>query len=186
MINYLNNLDGYKKYFDISFDITPYKGFDTGAFIWAYRKWDDEYYIFLQESLEVNDLNWFKTFKSFREKNTLNSWCVFDLVWDNNVQREGILSKISDNNLTLEGLPIGVFGNMFQISKNDLSLIDKKYNLDNFIPNDKIYGSCAMERGWAYLSKNCGININSIDGKYSPNEHDYKNKLFQKRFHFRS
>lgn len=181
MIKHLSQL----KNDNLLIDVTPYKGYDTGAFIWAYKNYKSDYYIFLQESLIVNKKNWYSIFKSHRKKNVLSSWCTFDLFWDNQQQKDVILSKIENNQFNLEGKPVGVFGNMFQIDYESLKKIDDRYNLNRFIPNDKVLGSCAMERGWSYLAKNCGIEINNIDGYYSNRECDYTNKLFLKKFHNR-
>ena len=185
MVEHLKNLNKYSNYFNLITDVTPYKGYDTGAFIWAYKNYKSDYYIFLQESLVVNKNNWFEVFKSYRDSETLNTWCTFTMGWDNEEQKINILSKINDNNYDLIGHPLGVFGNMFQISYESLKKIDKKYDLENFIPTSKVLGSCGMERGWSYLAVNCGLKINNVDGFFSSNENDYIDKLFLKKFHNR-
>lgn len=184
MVEHLKTLNN-NKHFNIITDVTPYKGYDTGAFIWAYKNYKSDYYVFLQESLIVNKNNWLDIFKSYRESDTLNTWCAFSMSWDNEEQKNNILSKIPDNKYDLIGQPFGVFGNMFQISYESMKKIDDKYNLENFIPNEKVLGSCGMERGWSYLAVNCDLKINNIDGFYSPIESEYSDKLFLKKFHNR-
>jgi hypothetical protein len=58
--------------------------------------------------------------------------------------------------------PYGIFGPIFQISKNGLNKIDKKHDLSRFIPQNKLMQE-GMERGWAYLAYNSGLQITSLE-----------------------
>jgi hypothetical protein len=183
MINFLNEIKSNNVFdFDFNISVTPYSGYDTGAFIWAYKEFYDEYYIFLQDSLIINNPNWLNTFKNFRDKSTLNTWCSFS-VNDETAHTDFFIPKMGFTPNSLNG-SVGVFGNMFQISKYGLDKINEKFNLSNFIPTDKV-GSCAMERGWTYLCIYSDLNINSIDGEYSRNPNGYDDKLMTKIFNNR-
>jgi hypothetical protein len=183
MIDFLNKIKNQNDYnLNIITDVTPYSGYDTGAYIWAFNNYNDEYYIFLQDSLIINDKNWLNKFKEFRNENTLNTWCSFSLN-DETPHTNFFLPKMGFHPNSLNG-HLGIFGPIFQISKHALEIIDKKFQLNNFIPHDKM-SSCAMERGWSYLSIYSGININCIDGEHTRDIKLYENKLMTKIFNNR-
>lgn len=162
--------------FKLSHTVTPYSGYDSGAYIWAYNMHIDDYYVFLHDSVVANHPMWLERFKAFRREDILNTWCYFDIV-DESPHTDFFLPKIGGHP-SLNGYP-GVFGPMFQISRKALIQIDSKYTLNNFIPTNKTE-ACAMERGWTYLAVASGLGINNIDGHYSRNVHDYQNKSLTK------
>jgi len=164
--------------FNIDYTVTPYSGYDSGAYIWAYQNYYDDYYIFLQDSIRVNHLDWFTRFKSFRHNMTINTWCFF-IINDEDTHTKFFLEKINGHK-SLNG-SIGIFGPIFQISRTALNLIDQKFNLTKFIPSTKVEAT-AMERGWAYIADAIGLQVNHIDGHYSRNESDYQHKLLTKYF----
>ena len=183
MINFLNSLkpSDFKFYFEIT--ITPYSGYDTGGYIWVYNNFIDDYYIFLQDSLIINNKNWLDVFKSHRDVDTINAWCSF-ILNDESSHTDFFFPKMGFTPNSLNG-EIGIFGPMFQISRNGLDKINNKFNINKFIPYNKM-SACAMERGWTYLIINSGLNINTIDGSYSRNMGEYQTKLFTKIFNHRT
>ena len=164
--------------FDIDYTITSYSGYDSGAYIWAYQNYHDDYYIFLQDSVRANHLDWFTKFKSFRHDMTINTWCFFTIN-DEDIHTKFFIEKINGRK-SLNGA-MGIFGPIFQISRTALDLIDQKFNLTKFIPSNKVEAT-AMERGWAYLADATGLQVNDIDGYYSRNESDYRHKSLTKYF----
>jgi hypothetical protein len=164
--------------FDISYTVTPYSGYDSGAYIWAYQNYHDNYYIFLHDTVQANHLNWFKAFKTFRDEMTINTWCFFNIN-DETCHTDFFLEKINAH-YSLNGSK-GVFGPIFQISKTALSLIDQRFDLTKFIPSNKMEAA-AMERGWAYIANSAGLYLNDIDGHYSNISNDYQDKLLTKFF----
>jgi hypothetical protein len=164
--------------FKVQYTVTPYSGYDSGAYVWAYQNYKDDYYIFLHDSIVANNSQWFERFKSFRNENTLNIWCYFDMFPIASIYSEFFLPKMKEYP-NLDNTAPGIFGPMFQISRKALCRIDEKYNLNQFIPTHKDE-ACAMERGWTYLAIGSGINVNIIDGHYGIDPQHYRNMSLTK------
>jgi hypothetical protein len=178
MLNFLKDLPT-KYSFNITTDVTPYAGYDTGAYIYAYKKYKEEYFIFLQDSITIKSPEWLNAFKSYRKLNVITAWVLFPMCWDNMEQCHWVENKIKR---LIFRPATGVFGPMFQVARNTLKKIDKEYNLDNFIPTNKIVEQQGMERCWAYMAANCSVEVNSIDGFFLDwTNKKYINKHFQKR-----
>lgn len=179
---FIDEIDAYltevKYPFKVTYTVTPYSGYDTGAYVWAYQNYKDDYYIFLHDTLVVNNSNWFERFKSFRNENTLNAWCYFNLYPIAPMYSEFIFPKIEDNT-NINTAHLGIFGPIFQISRNSLSRIDAKYDLRKFIPTNKVEQE-AMERGWSLLAAGSGVDVNVIDGHYGITTQHYKDMSLTK------
>ena len=183
MLEFLNGIKNNSPYnFNFDFTVTPYSGYEVGSFIWSYKNFTDEYYIFLQDSLLINSSGWLDKFKEFRDEYTVNAWCSFKLN-DEKLHTDFFFPKMGFIPKSLNG-GIGIFGNIFQISRSSLNKINEKFNLDNFIPSNKLE-DCSMERGWSYLSIYSDLKINCIDGNYSRDSSFYKDKLITKLFNNR-
>jgi hypothetical protein len=177
MVDYINTLPQNNNYnFNILVDVTPYQGYDSGAYIYAFKNYIDDYYIFLQDSITIKSSEWLNLFKEVREENTINPILEFSLSWDNHEQLMWVENKMG---LYFNKPNVGIFGPIFQASRKSLNKIDGLYNLNNFIPSHKIIGQQGMERGWAYLAVNSGIMINSIDGPYY-GESTFQSRCFNK------
>lgn len=164
MIDFSKTLPNNIKYnYNIKIDSTPYNGYDTGAYIYAYKNYESDYYIFLHDSITVNSPEWLNEFKNRRKEDFLTAWCVFDMntnPFDNSSQSEFINSVCKD---CYKKSPYGVFGPMFQIHKLGLKKIDEAYGLDNCIPNSKVTGQQGMERLWPYMAVNVGLEIDFME-----------------------
>ena len=179
MLKFLETIN--EKYpFNILIDVTPYAGYDTGAYIYTYKKYrNEEYFIFLQDSISIKSPEWFQAFKHKRRNNVLTAWVVFPMCWDYMEQMQWVESKFRDLKFRPD---TGIFGPMFQVSKSTLRKIDKEFNLDNFIPTRKVIEQQGMERCWSYLAAHCGMEVDSIDGYFlNWDNKKYINKHFQKR-----
>lgn len=163
LIDFFETVDGEDCTFDFEYEVLEDKGYETGAWVHAYEKYIDEYYIFLHDSMFVKDWNWFSYFKSIRHKNTVNIWCWFELFWDSIEQKEWFLDKVGRN---ISQPRHGIFGSIFQVSRYLLYQIDKKHGLNNFIPKNKLQ-TCGMERGWMYLLKDVGCNYTIIENHFT-------------------
>lgn len=173
-----NHLNEVKYPFKVQYTVTPYSGYDSGAYIWTYQNYKDEYYIFLHDSIVANHSKWFEKFKSFRHENKLNAWCYFNIHPIAPMYSQFFLPKMKEYPILDNTYP-GIFGPMFQISRKALSRIDEKYDLNKFIPTHKDE-ACAMERGWTYLAVGSGIDVDVIDGYYGINPQHYKNMSLTK------
>lgn len=185
-IKYLKTIDKTNFNFKLDIDFSPVRGFESGAFIHAYKNHIDDYYIFLQDSLIVINNDWLNVFKSYRKMGTINAWAWFENnLFDSDIQRNWIFNTMGINDISCP--PICIFGNIFQANRNDLIKIDEKFNLGKFIVDDKHIGSCGMERAWAYLAQNSGIQVNYIFDHFTKvHEKLITNKtLFNKEFYGR-
>lgn len=178
MLEFLKDLPS-KYSFDITTDVTPYAGYDSGAYIYAYKKYKEEYFIFLQDSITMKSPEWLNTFKNYRKLNVMTAWVLFPMCWDNMEQCQWVENKIKR---VIFRPATGIFGPMFQVARNTLKKIDKEYNLDNFIPTNKIVEQQGMERCWSYMAAHCSVEVNSIDGFFLDwTNKKYINKHFQRR-----
>lgn len=177
MVDYVNTLPNNNNYnFNILVDVTPYRGYDSGAYIYAFKNYIDDYYIFLQDSITIKSPEWLNYFKEKRDENTVNPILVFSLSWDNSEQVAWVQDKLGAH----FNVPnVGIFGPIFQISRKSLIKMDMLYDLNRFIPGHKIIGQQGMERGWAYLAINSGIMIDTIDGAYY-GESSFNSRCFNK------
>jgi hypothetical protein len=178
VLEYVDLICSSGKYpFTLLWDVTPYRGYDSGAYIFAFKKYNSDYYIFLQDSMEIKSPDWLDVFKLNRELGVVNAWVTFkDSRWDSLEQRDWVINKLS---IPFLEPTYGIFGPIFQISRIDLIKIDDKWNLERFIPFNKLIGQQGMERGWSYLLYNTELSLNSLDGDYG----DFENKkYFNKKF----
>lgn len=179
LINHLKSLE--ENHDLIKVLICDSVSFDSGAYINAYMNFSDDYYIFFQDSVIVNDDDWLDYFKQKRNPNEINAWITFEMPrWDYEDQKNWILSKLPNN---LIQPSVGVFGPNFQISREGLDRINGKFDLLNFIPTTKS-NAMGMERGWSYLAVNSDLSVNNIEGDYL-DLINKKTKLLKKLFYNR-
>lgn len=177
MIEFVSQLPSNNSYnFNIITDVAPRASYDSGAYIHAYQNYVDDYYIFLQDSIAVKSPEWFNLFKEKRHENKINPLLCFGMCWDNNEQKMWVEEKFEGNFIRPN---IGVFGPIFQTSRKSLDKMNELHDLSKFMPNHKIKGQQGMERGWAYLSVNSGIEIDSVDGAYY-GESSFNSRCFNK------
>jgi hypothetical protein len=162
MIKYIYTLPSNPNYnYRIKVDVTPYKGYDSGAYIYAYKKYVDDYYIFLQDSIEIYSPEWFNAFKARRSKNKITAWMLMpNPMWLVNQQLEWVITKCGE---CAKNLKQGIIGPIFQVDRKSLMIMDEKYNLDNCIPTNKLVEQQGMERHWACMAENSGIEMDSIE-----------------------
>ena len=183
MIKFINKLPHNSNYnFNILVDCTPYAGYDSGAYIYAYKNYVDDYYIFLQDSITVKSPEWLNYFKEKRDENAINPLLQFSMCWDNMEQRMWVESKFNNQ---IKNPNMGIFGPIFQASRKSLNKMNELHDLTKFIPSHKITSQQGMERGWAYLAVNSGIAINNIDGIYY-GESSFESRCFNKIYLYRT
>ena len=177
MVYYINNIPLEKYNFKIKCDVTPYAGYDSGAYIYVYQKYKREYYIFLQDSISVKDPNWLNIFKKEREEKKVTAWIKIKMMWSRRGDQEkDVRSKFPPSIKMSSHL---IFGPIFQCHISFLDEVDKKYNINHFIPSDKINGQSGMERGWAILCEDLNFQLVSLEDEIW----DFaKKKLFLKEF----
>lgn len=176
-IEYLNTLENNFS-FEIKIYKTPYRGFDTGAYIWAYRNIPSEKYYFLQDSLKIKSLDYFKE----TDKKLKTGTVVPLLTFDNNGYGYGEGYNFCQTNFGTTHYEFGIFGPIFSILKEDLDKISSNHFC---IPYNKATQT-GMERGWAIIFKIYGFTIDPLEGikdDFKIENHTYE--YFEKQFPYR-
>lgn len=159
---YLATLVEYAGPLRLSVDQTPYKGYDTGAYLYAFRKYAADSYIFLQDSARPKELRWTEAFTSRLTHGVgCVPWLTFPLQWDGEGQIEFVRARYRTDRVP----PLGVFGPMFAASRDSLVKLDRLSLLDA-IPANKVEQQ-AMERGWPLAFFLGGFGIRPIHTMFS-------------------
>ena len=160
---------------DIQIDTTPYKGYDSGAWIWTIQNKEAEYYHFIQDSIVVNTKQYFKRAESILDEGKVASLLHFNPnFYDSVEQRLWVF-----DNLGTSEYKSGVFGPNFSINRE---IRNRLKELPIPIPSNKLE-QMVMERGWGVLFNTMGLEIEAIEGDYNWERlinDDYE--LFTKRF----
>lgn len=159
---YLESLKSYNGPFKLTVTHTPYKGYDTGAYLWAFRNFPADTYIFMQDSALVKESGWVQQFESRLTYGVgAVPWLIFPLQWDSNEQIQFVTEKFQSTGLA----PFGVFGPMFATTHKALSDLEDQ-GLLNVIPTNK-HEQQAMERGWAFAFTKGGYGVRAIHTAFS-------------------
>ena len=150
-IYFLENINKDNYNFNISIYQTPYKGYDTGAYIYAIRniKNVDRFY-FIQDSIIIKDIKLFYEIDKRLTSGNIVSLIGFTNGFDNQEQID-----FCNNHFGNSYYKCGIFGPMFSILKSDIDMIDDKLLV---YPTNKNI-QMAMERGWSILFNNYNFNI---------------------------
>lgn len=152
-LKYLEELKENKAYFVEK--ITG--GFDSGAYIWAYKNYVDENYIFMHDSCEILSSDWVDAFIALGKP--VCAYASFTLGFDEAQQR----THLTNLGLHFDYINRGIFGPIFFAKREALDALG---DLTPFIPLNKI-NQRGMERGWAALFANAGIDVGYLS--YIPN-----------------
>ena len=157
---------------------TNYKGFDSGAYIYAIKNIDAERYYFLQDSIIIKDGNFFDKIDEKLKIGTIVPLVGFNSnLYDNQEQIDFSITKVGSSEFD-----IGIFGPMFAVTKND---VDKVKETLNFFPTNK-NEQMAMERIWSVIFKKYDILIEPLEGFYDHskilnNGYEYFDKILVNR-----
>ncbi len=159
---YLDTLKSYSGPFKLTVTQTPYKGYDTGAYLWAFRNFPSDTYIFLQDSVLIKQSGWVKDFESRLTYGVgAAPWLTFPVQWDNEEQIQYVTEKFQSTDLA----PFGVFGPIFATTHAALSDLEEQ-GLLNVVPTNK-HQQQAMERGWAFAFIKGGYGVRPIHSAFS-------------------
>lgn len=169
-INYLENL---KLSNDLKLNIkvyqTPYRGFDTGAYIYAMQNFKSDRFIFLHDSIRIKTKEFFDVITEKLKSSNVVSLMTFDGgFWDDNNQINFSIEHFGSGTFKK-----GIFGPMFSISYSDSQLIDKNILI---YPINK-YQQQAMERCWSVIFEKYNLTIDSVEGEH--NDYKINNDLYQ-------
>jgi hypothetical protein len=137
---------------------TPYRGFDTGAYIYAINNLKSDRFYFMQDSIKIKSIEYFNEINKRLKIGTIVPLITFGPhLYDENEQ----INFCYENFDSIE-YDKGIFGPIFAITNEDVQKIDKKYLV---YPTNKML-QMGMERGWAVLFKKYGFEIEPIEGAY--------------------
>ena len=142
---------------------TPYKGYDTGAWLWAYREFPADEYLFLHDSILVDTPEIVNVFRrQWQHGVGAVAFAGFPMFFDNNAQME-FLADCFDMD-RVKAAERGIFGNLFYTRHAVLQEMEAQGFLPS-IPNDK-NECCALERGWATAFRSCGFGVVELLDNY--------------------
>jgi hypothetical protein len=174
-IDFLNELSDVNNYnFEIQIHQTPYKGYDTGAYIYAINNIESDRYYFIQDSLRIKSKDFFNLID-----NKLKPGVVVPLITFGKDQYDSLEQlEFCIKNFGSPYYKKGIFGPMFSILSEDVQKIDKKYLV---YPTNKTL-QMGMERGWSLIFEKYNFDIDSLEGDYDPmkimnNQYNYFKKL---------
>ena len=147
-ISYLNSLDRGK----YQVTKTPYVGYDTGAYVWAYKNYVSDEYIFMHDSMEIISDTWVAAFRY--DKCDVCYYAGFPMAFDEDAQKQ----RLIDIGIYNEKAPYGVFGPIFYAKRRILDAMDVKFDLRKVVPSNKL-DQMGMERGWSMMAESVGARI---------------------------
>jgi hypothetical protein len=138
--------------FTLAVDETPWAGYDTGAYLWAYWNHAAEEFLFMHDSCEITGPGWYEQFYVVHQETgaLVVPWCTFSpyLLGVVPVERECIVSTYG----LYEEPGYGFFGPIFWATRTALDRIAAAGYM-HFVPSTKVQAQ-ACERFWAlYCSR---------------------------------
>lgn len=155
---------------------TPYRGYDTGAYLWAYWNVVAKNYLFLQDSCFPRASDFVE---QFQQKMPSDGWGVvgwssFDInIWDSTQQYEATEWMYGERKLWP---PKGIFGPIFMTSRLTLDHLAKCQLLP--MPPVHKEQQQAMERAWAILFHRAGIPMAFLRDETAPHGYDMEQGLY--------
>jgi len=172
-INFLESLKNNNEYnLKISVYQTPYRGFDTGAYIYAINNLKADKFYFMQDSVRIKSNDYFNEINKKLKVGKVVSLITFEPHAFDGAEQ---INFCYENFDSIE-YDKGIFGPIFAITNDDVQKIDKKYLV---YPTNKML-QMGMERGWSILFKKYGFEINSLEGEY-----DYQKLVNDGYTHFK-
>jgi len=158
-IDYLKELKEVTGYnFEIEIHQTSYKGYDTGAYIYAINNIESDRYYFIHDSLRIKSKDFFNLID-----NKLKPGVVVPLITFGKDRYDSIEQlEFCIKNFGSPYYKKGIFGPMFSILSEDVQKIDKKYLV---YPTNKTL-QMGMERGWSLIFEKYNFDIDSLEGDY--------------------
>ena len=150
---------------NVAYLSTPYRGYDTGAYLWALWNAPAKNYLFLQDSCLPREHTFVEQFAAAMpgEMGAVG-WSSFDIhVWDSDAQCNatewmyGARAKWPTK---------GIFGPIFYTNRKTLLHMDQ-YGLLPMPPVHKEQQQ-AMERAWAILFNRAGVRVNFLRDEDMP------------------
>ena len=138
---------------------TPYRGYDTGAYLWAYWNCPASNYLFVQDSCSPREPDYVRQFAE-RMPGEMGAvgWSSFDIrVWDSDDQAAATAWMYGDQS---KWPAKGIFGPIFYTSRKTLDHMAAQ----GLLPMPPVHKQQqqAMERAWAILLHRAGVRVNFL------------------------
>lgn len=159
---------------DFSFLKKDYSCWDSGAYIHAYKNFDDSKYIFLQDSIEIVDNNFFRIMNDKLDEFDIVPVFNFNYRYDSESQRKWV-----ENGIDAETPSDGIFGPIFGVKREALDRLPKNWFVE---PSNKEQ-ACGMERRWSLMFHATGASkfyLNQLPHPFSKNLVDNNTSLIKK------
>lgn len=168
-LGYMEHLQESDLPFKVYIDKTNFTtGYEPGAFIWSFRNYEDDRYVFFQDSMRVTGPDWLTQFDDrHKEGADVVPWAIFRPLMfgmhPDNVLHviegwgQDLWHKYRDN---LDGF----FGSIFSVKREALLKADEAGLFpDKGIPTSK-WGAQAMERVFPIVFAEIGASVTPIIG----------------------
>lgn len=153
--------------FNLSIHRTPYKGYDTGAYLWAYGQFRDEQeFLFMHDSITVKrpGIMHDMSFVASAGSAGCVPWLVFRQNDYENDEQITHVRQFAEDPTIYPNPGCGIFGPIFYARREAIERIDPRF-FETAIPSNKNEQE-AMERGWAVAFDRAGIKIRSLDDDF--------------------
>lgn len=154
----------------VMFEQLPFKGYTTGAYLWAYWHYKAEHYFFMQDSMELTEDtdDFLRDFKNALPERGAAAWATFKEDFDTPEQKQWahyILNSDPDDHPNNTVYPErGIFGPVFYVSRKTLDELNDRGLLPP-TPTTK-YQAQGMERVWPWLFHKAGMEVASVGGEW--------------------
>ena len=151
IINTNSDNEEYKTFFEecklnypqYIFETLNYTCWDSGAYIYAYKNYHSDKYIFLQDSITITNPKLILMWENFLNIYEVVPWINFGYFYENEDQR-----LWGEEDLIINSVPHdSIFGPIFGVRKETLDRLPKEWLKH---PTNKMEG-CSMERRWSLM-----------------------------------
>ena len=141
---YLHAIEQFKlQYPSVQFDRKLYSCYDSGAYLHAYKNYKRERYIFLQDSLSIENPDFFVQVDAMLDEYDVVPMFNFHFIYDTEEQ-----TRWCEDGLEITSLPEdGIFGPIFATNRIALDRIPPNLLKE---PSTKTE-ACGMERYWSII-----------------------------------
>lgn len=155
---------------NVGYLCTPYSGYDTGAYLWAYWNVPANAYLFMQDSCCPREPDFMEQFAARMPDFQVGAvgWSSFNIdVWDTDAQRAATEWMYGSH---VEWPYRGIFGPIFYTTRRTLDEMQRKRCLP--MPPVHKQQQQAMERAWAILFHRIGVSVNFLVEEDMPRGYD--------------
>lgn len=158
-------MDECDKWDNVAYLNTPYRGYDTGAYLWAYWNVRAKNYLFMQDSCCPREKDFVEQFaRAMPGEMGAVGWSSFTMeCWDSDAQKNATAWMYGER---AKWPPKGIFGPIFYTNHKTLLHL----SLHGLLPMPPVHKQQqqAMERAWAILFHRAGVRVNFLVDEEMP------------------